>query len=125
MRDSCRRVWWAALSLSCLYAAAAVTAAGVQEDLAVVPEGALRRLAKRAVLPDYPEASRKRATAGRAVAQPEVDKEGRVTGAYVLEAPDDASGVVSQTPYTPATSERRAHRQVVVLTPPDAIVFTL
>lgn len=89
MRSSCRLVLSAVLLLGCLYAAAAVAAVGVQEDFAIVPEGVLRRLAKKTVLPDYPEASKKRGTAGRAVAQLDVDKEGRITGAFVLEAPDE------------------------------------
>lgn len=79
----------AVLLLSCLCGAAAVAAVGVQEDFAIVPEGVLRRLAKKTVLPGYPEASQKRGTAGRAVAQLDVDKEGRITSAFVLEAPDE------------------------------------
>lgn len=89
MRGSWRRVLSAALLLSSLYGALTVAAAGVQEDLAVVPEGVLRRLAKKVVVPGYPEASKKRGAAGRAVAQLEVDKEGRITSAYMLEAPDE------------------------------------
>jgi TonB family protein len=89
MRGSWKRVFSAALLLSSLYGAFAAEAAGVQEDLAVVPEGVLRRLAKKTVLPDYPEASKRRGTAGRAVAQLDVDKEGRITGAYVVESPDE------------------------------------
>ena len=73
-------------------------AAGVKEDLAVVPEGVLRRLAKKTVLPDYPEASKKRGTAGRAVAQLDVDKEGRITG---------ASGVVAAAAICSATLKSR------------------
>lgn len=89
MRGSWRRVLSAALLLGSLCGAAAVATAAVQEDLAVVPEGVLRRLAKKVVLPVYPEASKKRGTAGRAVAQLDVDKEGNITGAHVLEAPDE------------------------------------
>lgn len=89
MRGSRRRVLSVFLLLGALYGATAIVAAGVQEDFAIVPEGVLRRLAKRSVLPDYPEASKKRGTAGRAVAQLDVDKEGRITSAFVLEAPDE------------------------------------
>jgi TonB family protein len=80
------RVLSAVLLLGSLYAATAVRA---QEDFAMVPEGVLRRLAKKTVLPDYPEASKKRGTTGRAVIQLDVDKEGRLTKTFILEAPDD------------------------------------
>lgn len=69
MRGSWRWALSAALLLGSLNGVAAVAATAVQEDLAVVPEGVLRRLAKKVVLPDYPEASKKRS--------------------YVLEAPDE------------------------------------
>jgi hypothetical protein len=67
MQGSWRRVLSAALLLSNLYGAFAVAAAGVQEDLAVVPEGVLRRLAKKTVLPDY---NRAPANSSRAVLKP-------------------------------------------------------
>jgi TonB family protein len=106
MRGSCVRVLSAVLLLSSLYAA---TAARVQEDFAIVPEGVLRRLAKKTVLPDYPEASKKRGTTGRAVVQLDVDKEGRLTKTFVLESPDDdirqaVTDAVSHWEFNPASA---------------------
>ncbi|HEX8137535.1 MAG TPA: energy transducer TonB [Pyrinomonadaceae bacterium] len=74
------------LSCVCLKPSAA---ASLQEDFAIVPEAVLRNLAKTSVMPRYPEASRKRGSQGRVVAQVDVDKAGRITEVTVLESPDE------------------------------------
>ncbi len=87
MRRTCHGSLFISLLLGCLYTSA-VSAAGLQEDFAIVPEGVLRNLAKKIVMPKYPEASRKRGVKGRAVAQVDVDKGGNLTDVKIIEAPD-------------------------------------
>lgn len=71
----------------CLYA---TVSAGItfQEDFAVVPEAVLRNLAKKTVMPEYPERSIKQGMKGRAVAQVDIDKGGNLTQVRVIETPD-------------------------------------
>jgi TonB family protein len=77
----------AVLLLSCVWVTRPA-AASLQEDFAIVPESVLRNLAKKSVMPQYPEAAKKRGAKGRVVAQLDVDKGGHITDASILEAPD-------------------------------------
>jgi TonB family protein len=71
----------------CLYVTASV-GIGVQEDFAIVPEGVLRNLAKKMVMPEYPAESIKQGIKGRAVAQVDIDKGGNLTQVKIVETPD-------------------------------------
>jgi TonB family protein len=65
-----------------------------QEDSqwATTSEATLRKVVVKAVMPSYPTSSRKRGSTGVAVAEIDLDENGNVIAARVLEAPDEEIG---------------------------------
>ena len=86
-----RRVRRSLLLLVALGLPAAVCGAAVWQKL-VVPESALRKLATKTVMPEYPAATRERGVQGRAVALLQFDEESNVVAVKILEAPDEETG---------------------------------
>ena len=99
-----RRSLFGALVLACTV----VPARAQTPRYVVVTEATLRKYAVKLVLPDYPEASRQRHAKGVAVAQIDVDAQGSVKQAEVLESPDAltkeaVAAAVRQWQFKPAT----------------------
>lgn len=99
---------YAVLCLSvCLWFTTAA-AVSPQGGLAIVPEAVLRKLAKKMVMPKYPDGATKRGVKGRAVAEVNIDKQGNLIDVRVLEAPDQeieqsVIRAIKQWKFSPAT----------------------
>jgi TonB family protein len=76
-------------SLMALLCSIALSAASPQElRYVIINEETLRRYAVEVVMPSYPQRARRRNAQGVAVVQLDVNEQGGVAGADVLEAPD-------------------------------------
>jgi len=64
----------------------------VAQNVARVPEGVLRKVAKTIVRPAYPSPSKKRQSQGLAVVMVDVNADGYVTDVSLIEAPDEDIG---------------------------------
>ena len=64
----------------------------VVQNVARVPEGVLRKVAKTIVRPAYPPTSKKRESQGLAVVLVDVNEYGHVTDVTLVEAPDEEIG---------------------------------
>ena len=91
MKDRSNVLGWAVLWGTLLAGASAGAIDGAAAK-ARVPEAVVRKLATKAVMPEYPESSVRAKTQGVAVVAVSIDENGKLRSVDLVEAPDEATG---------------------------------